>query len=598
MKSVNKNTIIASIISLLAGFTLAYILFGSGTSKTEETSLESSHNHQAAGNDSIEAVWTCSMHPQIRQNEPGNCPICGMDLIPLQENASKDSLVLEMTEAAVQLSNIQTTTVGGSSGKSGKGIRLSGKVQADERLASSQVAHVPGRVEKLYISFTGEQVRKGQKLADIYSPDLITAQQELLEAKKLKAINPGLEEAARNKLKYWKISQATIQSIIDSGKIRETFPLFADASGIVTTRRISVGDYVKQGESLFDLMNLDKVWVLFDVYEEDLSQIHLGDRIEFSTPSIPNKTFNANIRFIDPIINSGSRTVSIRVELNNYDRMLKPEMLVYGKLIQKNRKDIRVIVPKSAVLWTGARSVAYVKVPEMEIPSFEYREIELGESLGDSYEILSGLEPGDELVTYGNFAIDAAAQLNNQASMMNKRVNVGDQGKGPSLPDFTELTTTAFKDQLFSLTEAYLQLKDAFVATDPELAAKESTKLLTSLDEVDMSLLKGKAHMYWMDQFTAIQAHGKKIAALTDVEEQRKQFDFLSEALIQAIKAFGIPKDTFYIQHCPMAIGKEGADWISDQTAIRNPYFGDQMLKCGAVTDTISREYKNPMHSN
>ena len=153
------------------------------------------------------------MHPQIKQNEPGDCPLCGMDLIPLEENTSNDPLVLEMTNEAVKLANIQTSIVGETAGQSGKTIRLSGKVQPDERLASSQVAHVPGRIEKLFVSFTGEQVNKGQKIATLYSPELITAQRELLEALKLQTLNPELVEAARNKLRYWKIENATIDTM-------------------------------------------------------------------------------------------------------------------------------------------------------------------------------------------------------------------------------------------------------------------------------------------------------------------------------------------------------------------------------------------------
>ena len=190
------------------------------------------HNHggQVVQTAAPDEEWICSMHPQIRQNEPGLCPICEMDLIPAGSNESDDPLVLQMTEEAIQLANIETTVVGQTSPTTGvatKTIQLSGKVQADERLASSQVAQVPGRIEKLYVTFTGEPVKKGQKLADIYSPDLITAQRELLEALKIQSVTPGLLEAARNKLRFWKIKTSTIQSIETSGKIQETFPLYA-----------------------------------------------------------------------------------------------------------------------------------------------------------------------------------------------------------------------------------------------------------------------------------------------------------------------------------------------------------------------------------
>ena len=532
------------------------------------------------------------MHPQIRQNEFGLCPICEMDLIPAGSNESDDPLVLQMTESAVKLANIQTTVAGSTqSGNSsvGKTIRLSGKVQADERLASSQVAHVPGRIEKLYVTFTGEQVSVGQKLADIYSPDLITAQRELLEALKLQSVNPNLVEAARNKLRFWKISNNTITNIEMNGKVQETFPLLAAESGIVTNRRVSVGDYLKQGEPLFDLMNLKKVWVLFDAYEEDLANIKVGSRIEFTAPSFPKKTFKTSVTFIDPLINPKTRTASIRTEVNNSNGRLKPEMFVNGilKSNTSTKGKSTISIPKTAVMWTGKRSVVYVKVPDTEIPSFQYREIEIGERLGDSYQVLGGLENGEEVVTYGSFTIDAAAQLNNQVSMMNKDVNLKKE-EADGVPNFQPETPTQFKEQLNALTNEYLQLKDAFVATDATTAQSAAQKFLAQLEKVDMKLVKGDAHVYWMEQLNALQSHGKKITELTDVEKQRKQFGFLSDALIMVIDAFGTEGKALYVQHCPMAFNNQGGDWIAQEEQIQNPYFGDKMMKCGVVKKELA----------
>ena len=542
-------------------------------------------------------IYICSMHPQVRQNEFGICPICEMDLIPAGSNESDDPLVLQMTESAVKLANIQTTIVGAASGGgAGKVIQLSGKVQADERLASSQVAHVPGRIEKLYVTFTGEQVSQGQKLADIYSPDLIAAQRELLEALKLQSVNPNLLEAARNKLRFWKISNNQITSIEEKGRIVETFPLFAAESGIVTNRRVSTGDYLKQGEPLFDLMSLQKVWVIFDAYEDDLANVKVGSRIEFTTPTFPNKIFKSRVTFVDPILNSQTRTAAVRTEINNSNGQLKPEMFVNGELksnILRNSKT-QLSVPKSAVMWTGKRSVVYVKVPDMEIPSFKFREVEIGERLGDSYRVLNGLESGEEIVTNGSFTIDAAAQLNNQKSMMNKDVKLKDEGGSIQLPDYTDFTPQLFKEQLSKLSDAYILLKDALVATDDKSAATAANQVVVNLSKVDMTLLKNEAHIYWMEQLKGLESHSKKITELTDVEEQRKQFDFFSQLLINTIKVFGIADETLYVQHCPMAFGNEGADWLSKEEGIQNPYFGDKMMKCGVVKATLDKDFKNP----
>jgi len=573
--------LVAGIIGLGAG----YLLF----SHSSIPSNMESHIHeasQATPTSTGDQTWTCSMHPQIRQTESGLCPICEMDLIPLEQNLSDDPLILQMTPEAVKLSNIQTTIIGGEKRQKGKTIQLSGKVQADERLASSQVAHVPGRIEKLYVSFTGEQVRKGQALANIYSPELITAQRELIEASKLKELNPQLLESARKKLRFWKVGDELINAVEQSGTIQETFTLRADQSGIVTQKRVAIGDYLKKGEPLFDLMSLDKVWVLFDAYEEHLAYLSVNDPIEFKTPSFPNKTFKARITFIDPFINPSTRVASLRAEVNNSSGLLKPEMFVNGSLQTKASSKTLLVIPKSAVLWTGKRSVVYVKVPDQVIPSFQFREVEIGESLGNEYQILSDLNTGEEVVTYGSFTIDAAAQLNNQASMMNKNVKVKAEQEVHS-PDFKSETPAEFKEQLATLIQPYLNLKDDFVATDAEAAANSAKTLLAELDKVNMGLVKGEAHLYWMDQLKGLKAHGSKIASIKQIEEQRKQFGFLSEILIHSFEVFGVAGKTLFVQHCPMAFDNQGGDWLSDQEEIRNPYFGDKMLKCGLVKDTF-----------
>ena len=576
----NAKSIVIVIGALAIGLGAGYLLFARDAHPSAVMTEEHSSQDMAAS--TSEEVWTCSMHPQIRQNEPGDCPICGMELIPVGSPVSDDPLVLTMTQDAVELSNIQTSTVGSLGKLPGKEIKLSGKVKADERNASSLVAHVPGRIEGLNISFTGEYVRKGQKLATIYSPELITAQRELLESHKLKDINKNLVSATRNKLRYWKISEEQIQKIEQSGDIQESFGIYADASGIVTDRRVAVGDYVKVGQALFSLMNLRRVWVVFDAYESDLASIQVGNQIEFTTPALPDKTFNANVTFIDPVVNPNTRTVSIRTEIGNIKANLKPEMLVNGTYKKRATGKSQMTIPKSAVLWTGRRSVVYVKVPDVNIPSFQYREIEIGESIGANYEVLNGLEFGEEVVTYGSFSIDAAAQLNNQISMMNKRVKLKKKDDG-TLPNYQAETPQEFQLQMDAVAKEYIHLKDAFVHTDAILAAQAAEKLLAAIVQVDMSLVTGDAHMYWMDQQNVLQLHGEKITTLEDVEEQRKQFGFISEALINSIEAFGITGDALYVIHCPMAFDNQGADWLASESTVRNPYFGDKMMKCGVV---------------
>jgi Cu(I)/Ag(I) efflux system membrane fusion protein len=301
-----------------------------------------------------------------------------------------------------------------------KEIRLYGKIRADERSIQSQVSLFPGRIEKLLVSFTGERVRIGQPLALIYSPELIAAQQELIEASEMKQSRPEFFEAARNKLHQWKLSENQIDNIIATGQVKNNFEILSNTAGIITARRVNNGDYVQEGTILFDVADLSQVWIMFDAYESDLPFLKPGDRITFSVQAVPGINFAGTISFIDPVINPETRTAEVRVEAANEPGMLKPGMFATGivEAYLNNYRD-KPVIPKSAVLWTGTRSIVYVKLPGTDEPVFNMREIELGPSLGDSYVVIGGLSEGEQIVTNGTFSVDASAQLEGKTSMMN-----------------------------------------------------------------------------------------------------------------------------------------------------------------------------------
>ena len=367
-------------------------------------------------------LWTCSMHPQIRMEKPGKCPICGMTLIPLEtssdnsENIADNEIV--MTPEAIQLANIQTTIVERS--KVNKEIRLLGRVKPDERRLYSQVSHIPGRIERLYVNFTGEKVSKRQRIVRLYSPELITAQKELFEAIRSRDVYPQLYRASRNKLKLWKLSEKQIDAIEKSGKVNEQVDIYSDYSGYVMKRNVELGDHIMEGSNLFDIANLSSVWVMFEAYESDIPWIHIGDKVDFTIQAIPDKAFNGKITYVDPFVSSSTRVAKVRVEVTNAAQKLLPEMYATG-IIKAKLKNVNdaIIIPKSAVLWTGKRAVVYVKVPHEKTISFVYREIILGQDMGDFYIVSSGLDAGETVATNGVFRIDASAQLLGQKSMMN-----------------------------------------------------------------------------------------------------------------------------------------------------------------------------------
>jgi Cu(I)/Ag(I) efflux system membrane fusion protein len=268
-------------LMVLVGIFLGWLFFHQSPTPKDE------HNHDVS--EIKNEIWTCSMHPQIKMDKPGLCPLCAMDLTLLNQNstAQMDSDAIHFTAEAAALANVATTVV--SRSKPAKEVRLYGKVQADERLLQNQVAHISGRIEKLYVGFTGEAVTKGQLLALIYSPELITAQQELLETAKEKQTQPAIYEAAIEKLRQWMLNDKQIIQIEQSGQVKTKFEVYANTSGVVTTKKVNVGDYVSQGTGLYDIANLSRVWVLFDAYESDLPFLNVGNNINFSLQAIPGK---------------------------------------------------------------------------------------------------------------------------------------------------------------------------------------------------------------------------------------------------------------------------------------------------------------------
>ena len=423
-----KKQVLYPLIAL-AGFVLGWLLISPSSSPESAGGTHAeAHNHDMYGtsHDLVQdesGVWTCSMHPQIRQDKPGKCPICGMDLIPLKKNvisggdAISDPDAIRLSDEAMALADVQTTRVSRSNPV--KQVRLYGKIIPDERSLQSQTAYVGGRIERLDIEFTGETVRAGQTLATLYSPELFTAQQELLEAVRMQ--QPALVQAAREKLRLWNLTDAQIDAIQYSGQASPMVEIKSNTNGIVIAKRVNRGDYVSQGSILFDIANLSRVWAMFDAFEVDLPFLAKGDRVEFTLSAFPGKTYSGRISFIDPILNATTRTARVRVDVANPTLEMKPEMYATAQVAAplKGYKD-RIVVPQTAVLWTGKRAVVYVRLPDTDTPTFRMREVTLGPALGGAYVVLDGLSDGEEIVTNGVFSIDASAQLEGKRSMMNE----------------------------------------------------------------------------------------------------------------------------------------------------------------------------------
>ena len=582
-------------IGILAiGLILGGLFFGGNSNK------EAVHDHDTLAE--ADQMWTCSMHPQIMQSEPGDCPICGMELIPAENGA--DGLLADqfkLTENAVALANVQTTVVGDNK-VSGSALKLSGKIVENEKSNVVQVSYFSGRIEGLNVSFTGEKVNKGQLLATIYSPELYAAQQELLTTMALKESKPELYKAVRNKLKLWKLSEKQINQIEETGKIKDNYPVYATVSGTVLEKLVEQGDYIKQGQPLLKISNLNTVWANFDVYENQIDLFKKGQEVLVTTNAYSNKEFKAKVDFIDPVLDARTRTVKLRVVLSNTNKIFKPGMFVEGRIKRMTSNKEQVLtVPSSAILWTGERSVVYLK-PNPDQPVFEMREVVLGNQVGDEYEVLEGLNNRDEIVTNGTFTVDAAAQLQGKKSMMNKdggKVITGHEGHmgmgettsktNEEHSNMTERIKVSidFQNQLRMVFNDYIILKDALVKDDSGISKKAANDVLKSLGKIDMQLLTDKnAHNHWMSIAKGIKVSASSIAGTTQIKEHRNYFKSLSSHLTLAVQLFGINHKVFN-QFCPMADNNKGAYWLSLENEIRNPYFGAAMHNCGSVEKVI-----------
>ncbi len=594
MKTETKKLIGIAALTLFIGLLLGGLFFGGSKNSNTDEHL---HNGEMVKG----TIWTCSMHPQIRQGEPGNCPLCGMELIPLADDtdADLDPAAISMSQTAMQIANVSTEIVGTS--KPVKLLRMNGKVQADERLVYSQSSHVPGRIERLSVNFTGEYVNNGQILATIYSPELVNAQEELFEARKIADIQPLFFNSSKEKLKNWKLSDKQIAQILESGKIREELPILADISGYVTEKKVNLGDYVNKGQVIYQIANLNSVWILFDVYESDMALIKKGDKVRFSLQSLPGEEFLGKISYIDPVIDPMSRVAKARVEVSNKDLKLKPEMFVSGTVEAKLPiKSDAIVVPKSAVMWTGERSVVYVKNPLSKEVSFVMRNVTLGPALGNGFVINEGLAAGEEIAVNGTFSIDAAAQLAGKPSMMNPEGgpamtghNHGSTSTSSSMDPSTKTGDKSLvvdqktKDALIPIYTEYLSMKDALVNDELASAKLYATKLITAVKKVNMSLFKGDSHEIWMTQSGDIKNALQHAEHFNTLDEIRKAFQTISDRMIALEKAFKSNSETLFVLHCPMANNNMGADWISATKEIKNPYYGQAMLTCGKVTEEL-----------
>lgn len=587
-----KTNILTYVSLLLAGIILGWLFFGGSHDHNDH----SGHDHSSVEISS--EVWTCSMHPTVREDGPGSCPICGMDLIRASSEAREDDYSMVMTESSLKLANIQTTPVIREIPK--KELTLPGRVAVDERRISYVTAHFEGRIHDVKIDFTGAPIRRGDVMATIYSQEVVSAQRELLEAHRNRERSPGMYESVVRKFKLWEFTDQQIQQIIDRGEVQTHMEIISPVDGYVMVRNVVDDQHVVEGTVIYEVANLERLWVILEAYEEDINWISTGDKIEFRTRSNPGRTYEAVVDYIDPTFNPANRTIRVRADIANSDHQLRPDMLVTG-ILNAEQRDEKLMVPVSSVLWTGPRSLVYVKDTSAETPRFMVREVDLGPRSGDYYVIEGGLEEGEEVVFNGAFRVDSEFQLADRFSMMNRQPGTGAVPAGHQHGDMNHSDRAGsmdhepfddvpepFRAKLTEAIEAYISGKEALVESDLARAQSGFNSFTDKLNEIGVHGLSGDGHMAWMESWSVLMEHSEGITETDDIEEARVHFRHLSDELIKAVHLFGV-EGVVYHQYCPMAFGDEGANWLSSEEQIQNPYLPETMLMCGEVIERIER---------
>jgi Cu(I)/Ag(I) efflux system membrane fusion protein len=458
--------IVAVLLFLVVGFAIGRWSASSGSDMPDHAA----HSANAAATQETAQIWTCSMHPQIRMPKPGNCPICGMKLVPAKDVGNGEPAVV-ISDSAQRVASIAVEVVARQSLE--HEVRTVGRIDFSEPSVAHLTARVAGRVERLYADYTGVEVTKGDHLAEIYSPELDVAQEEFLvgmrslgavdSAKPANSRDQARFDLARQKLQLLGLTDVQIEDLEKTGKPQLVVTIHAPIGGTVVEKSVREGMYVQAGEPLYSIADLSRVWLLADVYEFELPWIARGQKADVTLEALPGEAFEGTVAFIDPRVDDMTRTVKVRINLDNVRHSLKPGMFAHVnvraslgadgkrapsalagkftcpmhpevvadaegvcpicgmKLIREPGEPLSepnpslLAIPASAVLDSGQRKIVWVE----RTPShFEAAEVVLGPRAGDRYPVLSGVAEGDRVVVHGNFLLDSQSQIEGKPSLL------------------------------------------------------------------------------------------------------------------------------------------------------------------------------------
>src|SRR5664280_920912 len=372
-------------------------------------------------------LYTCPMHPQIIRDKPGVCPICGMTLVIIPSSMDMDTMAseIDISKSGQIMANVATIKV--ETGRYSKEVKAYSTLDFAEDSRKTIAARFNGRIEKLFVNKTGDYIKKGEALFEIYSPELIQAENDYLlslnndENYKMLASDDksSLLNAGKKKLLLFGLTEGQIDELGKSKSVSATITYYSPFAGTILEKKVQEGMYINEGTILFETADLNTLWNIAEVYESDISSIAMGSRVKLNTASYPGETFEGRVSFIYPVINPQTRTIKVRSVVANGKYKLKPNM--YGETIFEAKAKTGIAVPMEAVLLTGKRNLVYVKKSPGH---FEAREVQIGVRLDGRYEILGGLSAGEEIAASGGYLIDSESQLRGLNSDQHKNMKM------------------------------------------------------------------------------------------------------------------------------------------------------------------------------
>jgi RND family efflux transporter MFP subunit len=580
--------ILIALLSLVIGVYFAQPIQSAVSKLTpDQHASDDGHDHASHAQ-----YYTCGMHPWIILPMPGLCPICSMDLVPV--DPAKFTGEIAIDPVVVQNMGVRTEKV--STGPLTKTIRTVGTVEYNETYVRDINIKISGWIEKLYVDYLGAKVMEGEPLMAIYSPDLYAAQQDYLiayraQAQQTNTPNISLLESARTRLRYYDITDEQIDQLQKENQPSKTMTLRSPYTGVVTIKNANEGMKVDPGMQVLRIADLSKVWIIVTLYEYQLPYIQVGNKATMSLPYIPGHTFEGSVVYIYPFLDKKTREVQVRLEFDNPDGLLKPGMFAHVTLENQLAND-RTLVSREAIIDTGERQVAFVALGKGR---FEPRDIVTGiQTENDKIEVLQGLKAGETVVTSGQFLLDSEAKIRAALARMiqgddgNKTKPIADMPKTenkPQLPD-------AFADVLIQVIKPYLMIGKQLASDSMEHVAHHASTLSHAITKLTEQTLPNNEH-FWhqhMQFKDALQA-SQTLSSTADIKQARQQYALISINLQQLLLDTGIPASfgqTIDALHCPMFRNDQGGShWLQLQGDVKNPYFGSSMLECFDTQKTL-----------